>query len=678
MVSSRGQCKCELSGFCSVRNIELKPTLQMICRENKPRVDAMLKGEAPPAKGTSARSHKATCAREPVGTALESRIERTLKLKTGKGCGCQKLVDKMNGWGIGGCQANRKEIIDTLMVHRQEMEVSFAKAAINFASSMGVVDSLKLGAKLLRDLIEQKDASHEAELAGCNWLLDRAIEDSHPKPARRSSHKVNDKLYQEMLVAPKPEADGFTSEPVFHFGAHLWPIVGHWEHHVDKWNLLAEQITGRCFVGISECHDCGTSPTSEVIARLSDRFEVFTVPNTAEGENPTFTELMKRVPQGQNDIFLYAHGKGVKPATRVSAAVKAWVSVMYTTVIFNHREIARRMAQGYKCFGSLRAFGQYPLAPKYSWHYAGTFFAVRAKYLASVTSVKRGYGGVEAWPGDNFPANEAWCEYGDNRSIMSHYSEKEMCNDSIKESVAQLSLSYAKRHRHRKLIAVTTCNLHGSTEIRNDIRVLLDSLVQHCSSDVIVVDDGSPVEYQEYVHDLCKRRGFRFIGIWNNGGISKAKNLCLNEFMELQQYEYCFLLDDDVKVISDEFESTYTTAMERAGVGILSWNDPEWVQSTSEPDGELMASNETCGCCVVVSRECVEATGFYTVMPGKWGCEHSAYYQRAAVKFGKPGVYFDVPNSKDLLITASHASVFTFDEKVRSGDLNRAYLESQQ
>jgi hypothetical protein len=138
------------------------------------------------------------------------------------------------------------------------------------------------------------------------------------------------------------------------------------------------------------------------------------------------------------------------------------------------------------------------------------------------------------------------------------------------------------------------------------------------------------------------------------------------------------MLDDDVKVISDEFELTYTIAMERAGFGILSWNDPEWVGSTSEPDGELMASNHTCGCCVVVSRECVEATGFYDEMPGKWGLEHIAYYKRAAAKFAKPGVYFDVPNSKDLLIIASHASVFTNEYKVESLELNKLYLESQQ
>jgi hypothetical protein len=503
------------------------------------------------------------------------------------------------------------------------------------------------------------------------------------KPLRQQrslarDRKSNDNLYKAMLAAPKPQRDPFTSQPVFHFGAHLWPIVGCWEHHVDLWNELASQITGRCIVGIAECEGCGTSSTAEVIARLSDRFEVFTVQNTKEGENPTFTKLLTLMPNGDNDIFLYAHGKGMKPETRVSAAVKTWIAVMYQTVIFNHGEIARRMAQGYKTFGSLRAFGKAPLSPAFSWHYAGTFFAVRSKYITHTKPVKSGYGGVEAWPGNNFPANEAWCEFGDNRAIMSHYDANQMCSGEIENSVAELAARNARRHRHKKLIAVTTCNLHGSQEIRNDIVVTLDSIAEHCASDVVVVDDGSPADYQKYVRQLCTHRGFRFVGIWNNGGISHAKNLCLTEFLELPQYEYLIMLDDDVKVISDEFESTYTTAMERAGVGILSWNDPAYTGANPEPYSELMATNHTCGCCVVVSRNCVKETGLYKVMPGKWGREHSEYYKRAAVKFGKPGVYLDVPNSTELLILASTASVFTHEEKLASNEINRVYLGADQ
>lgn len=43
-------CQCEASGFCEVRQISLKPTLQMICRKDKARIDAHLAGEKPPQK----------------------------------------------------------------------------------------------------------------------------------------------------------------------------------------------------------------------------------------------------------------------------------------------------------------------------------------------------------------------------------------------------------------------------------------------------------------------------------------------------------------------------------------------------------------------------------------------------------------------------------------------------
>ena len=653
-------CQCELSGFCSVRGVAVKPTLQSICRTDKARIDAFLasdgkppepKQKTAPGRRSCSTSNRGKCSEcSNLGTLLTVAIET----ETGHRINCGTCRNYLAG-------LNRTSTHDhAAIVQKLYAEISWPPH--------------------WRALHGDKDRQRKRIGEIVSTALQSATTTCEPKPRPQRtaiSRKSSQVLYQQMLAAPKPDRDPFTAAPVFHFGAHLWPIAGHWEQHVDTWNKLASQITGKCFVGVAECADCGTSSTSEVIARLSDRFEVFTVPNTKEGENPTFTELLKRMPNGENDVFLYAHGKGMKPATRVSAAVKTWISVMYSTVIFNHGEIIRRMAQGYKTFGSLRAFGKAPLSPAFSWHYAGTFFAVRAKHLPRTKPVKSGYGGVEAWPGNNFPANEAWCEFGDNRSIMSHYSDLEMCNGVIEGTIRELAARTARRHCHRKLIAVTTCNLHGSSEIRNDITVTLDSIAEHCASDVMVVDDGSPIEYQEYVRDLCKRRGFRFVGIWNNGGISHAKNLCISEFLEYYKRQYLIMLDDDVKVISDEFESTYTTAMERAGVGILSWHDPAYTGATAEPDGELMASGHTCGCCVVVSRECVQQTGLYQVMPGKWGREHSEYYQRAAVKFAKPGVYLDVPNSKELLVLASNASVFTHEQKLESNELNRIYLGAE-
>jgi hypothetical protein len=621
--------------------------------------------------------------REKVGTALKSRIEGLLKIKSGKGCGCTNLASQMDGWGITGCERERETIVSALVKNRPILADALKEriGVMNIALHAVPDSVLRIGA---------------------NWLLDKAIEDvktpaqkkpAPPVPAPRPQRSVSNnrvekhlhavksnqkKLYNDMLLAPKPDSDPFTDTPVFHFGAHLWPIEGHWEHHVDKWNDLADKITGKCIVGIAECTGCGTSPTSEVAARLSSRFETFTVPNTKSGENPTFEELLRRMPTGDNDVFLYAHGKGVKPATRVSPAVKQWVRIMYETVIFNHREIVRRFAQGYRTFGSLRAFGPYPLRPKYNWHYAGTFFAIRSKYLPGTHAVKAGYGGVEAWPGNYFQPNMAWCEFGENRVITSHYNDAEMTGKDMQKKLQEKLLSYRGISEQKNLIAVTTCNLHDNAQIKRDIKTTLDSIKEHSKSDVIVVDDGSPPDYQLYVSGLCEQHGFRFLPQAENGGISVAKNVCLTEFLS-GNHEYCFLLDDDVKVISPDLETKYIEAMEQSNVGILSWNDPHFTGTKPEPAGRLVSTHHTCGCCVVLSRECAQSTGQYDVMPGKWGSEHSAYFRRAVSHgFAPRGGYYDIADSASILSLVSHASVYTFQQKEHFNSLNQIHIKQQE
>lgn len=42
------ECQCPLNGFCQIRNIELKTTLQTICKTNKSRVDRFLLQKQPP------------------------------------------------------------------------------------------------------------------------------------------------------------------------------------------------------------------------------------------------------------------------------------------------------------------------------------------------------------------------------------------------------------------------------------------------------------------------------------------------------------------------------------------------------------------------------------------------------------------------------------------------------
>lgn len=240
-------------------------------------------------------------------------------------------------------------------------------------------------------------------------------------------------LHLKTQQAPKPNPDPFIKEPVLHFGAHLWPTPGNWQWHVNLWNMMPPLINGRCFIGIAT--GPGTDTAAAVRAVLNPAFEVYEFANTKEGENITFRWLQGVVPQGQDDVLIYCHGKGAKPNTSKSDAVRRWTEAMYQTVVFNHDMIREKMSAGYKIINSFRVYGSKFLSPKYEWHPSGTFFAVRAKYLAG-RIVKARYGGVEGWPGNHFEAREAWCEFYDNCMFTTMY-DHEACKAIVEPMVIE-------------------------------------------------------------------------------------------------------------------------------------------------------------------------------------------------------------------------------------------------
>lgn len=252
-------------------------------------------------------------------------------------------------------------------------------------------------------------------------------------------------------------------------------------------------------------------------------------------------------------------------------------------------------------------------------------------------------------------------------------------NQQILNYVLRENEKHAKTYKPdtiatNNLIAITTCNLTDTQKIREDLVRTLNSLRSHSTSDIVVVDDGSPESYQAWLIEVCNEKA-RLILRPENGGVSAAKNTCLDEFRK-GDYEVCFLLDDDIEVLS-EFEFAYTSVMKSEGVGILSWNDPVYTSTTPVTRGGLMMSDHTCGCCVIVTRSCVERCGDYLVLPGKWGSEHLEYYCRAArLGFAPQGEYADVPNSSQLLKIASTASVWTEEERTKMHANNMHILRS--
>lgn len=348
---------------------------------------------------------------------------------------CKELAQDMNDWGIEGCRSRLDEIVADILPR--------AKAWIDNEypwSSFFVPDVLEefgIEVKIRRDVRRAIAAAEET-------ITQRLKRREHPQTGKPiiaigcstcgggdawnqrrggvAPTADQTKRYNAVMAEPNPAPDPFTGTPVLHFGGHLWPVKGYWQRHADAWNKLAEMIEGRCVVGVVTD---GESDSFETVRKaLTDRIELFEAPNTPEGENPTFAHFQQTMPRGQNDVFLYAHGKGCRQRTFNSKAIDLWIEMMYA-VLFDHKNIITQMANGYKMVGAVRMFGEDPHQPQFGWHYAGTFWALRAKYFPG-TVVQPVYGGVEAWPGQNFPASECRCEFLDNIALRALYLDKYM------------------------------------------------------------------------------------------------------------------------------------------------------------------------------------------------------------------------------------------------------------
>jgi peptidoglycan/xylan/chitin deacetylase (PgdA/CDA1 family) len=245
----------------------------------------------------------------------------------------------------------------------------------------------------------------------------------------------NEPLYRDTLAAPPPAPDPFVGEPVVHLGCHLWPVIyadepcRPWFGQIDLWEELADQLNGHCVVYVATGPN--TATFAEVRGMFSDRFELREIPNDEnEGENPSFRALLETFPSGPDDVLVYCHAKGVQAARRGSEAVQLWRELLYETVAFNWRRALDKLDDGYKAFGSFRAFTTSTNVIPNGWYYSGTFFVARLKWLrgsgGNPLPVSPIWGGVEHFLGTHFAARECWCEFADGRDLSEEYSMARM------------------------------------------------------------------------------------------------------------------------------------------------------------------------------------------------------------------------------------------------------------
>jgi hypothetical protein len=390
------------------------------------------------------------------------------------------------------------------------------------------------------------------------------------------------------------------------------------------------------------------------------------VQNTPAGESPSFADALTRIPRGPNDILLYCHGKGMKDATFASHAVRLWTELMYETVIHNREQIVWRMSEGYRSFGSFRAFGRAPLNPKYRWHYAGTFFSVRMKHVTS-SHVKQKYGGVEAWPGDQFSPEYAWVEFADCRSITSHYDEQSLQSAELTQSLSRWRKKRNAIIESQTLVAITTCNLDGRRELFIDFTRTIKSLRQNFTGQIIVIDDSSVLAYSQWLVKECRKYDATVERLPVNSGYAVAKTTCIQRFLDSRK-QSLIMLDDDIEILSRDFVWRYVVGLQ--SVPVLSFNDPEFTKTTPELRHGIRVTDHTCGICIALPRDVALQHPELPVLPGKWGCAHTTWCANIAGKHE----FYDIAGSESLLRIASHESVFSHDEKVNSEATNKQFL----
>lgn len=239
--------------------------------------------------------------------------------------------------------------------------------------------------------------------------------------------KLQKRLHQESLAAPKPEPFLFMGDPTRNMIWHIWPVEG-WRRHVDRIKELAATCEGERIVGLS------ISPDSEsadaVRDTLGEGFTYLEFENkgqgdaTGSGEVQTLRAALPLLDSSDPDsVTVYGHCKGVRAHTRDMEAVHLWCDLMWEMVALNHEQATAAMADGYQMFGAFRTFGRMPLQPAHSWHWSGTFWQGRTQSLIGdgIPAVKGAYGGTEAWPGDVCQPQNVSCVFADGLPFKAPY-----------------------------------------------------------------------------------------------------------------------------------------------------------------------------------------------------------------------------------------------------------------
>lgn len=188
------------------------------------------------------------------------------------------------------------------------------------------------------------------------------------------------------------------------------------------------------------------------------------------------------------------------------------------------------------------------------------------------------------------------------------------------------------------------------------IKKCLDSLLLS-NVNVLIVNDGSTNE--KHIKLINSYPMYTIINKSINGGIAKSKNTAIRFFDE-NDYDYIFLMDDDMIILDKDFYSYYIDAIQKTGIHHFCYkhenNHKETINMVSHSSIKkilinaqtIKISNRTNGCFLTLTKQMIKDIGYFKVLPYKYGHEHSNYTQRAINNGFAPG-YVDIIDSEKYI-----------------------------
>lgn len=206
-------------------------------------------------------------------------------------------------------------------------------------------------------------------------------------------------------------------------------------------------------------------------------------------------------------------------------------------------------------------------------------------------------------------------------------------------------------------IVVSTYMNEKTDKIRLDIiKKCLDSLL-NIDIQVIVMDDGSiNTKHIDLIDSYSDK--FKIIHRNENGGIAKCKNSAI-KFFEDNDFDICFLMDDDVEILDKEFYKYYIEAYEKTGIEHFCLQ-PQYKSSVEKQinDYTYIESEFLSGCLLMITKNIIKEIGYFKILPIKYGHEHTNYTIRC-IKYNFCPGFVDIKNSYQLVKLIDESNIIS-------------------